>query len=191
LGRGVVWVEFPEWLVKFPERSLTDGYHRERMRTDLDVLPIPAGLQAVGTRDAPFEAVASVNELPLGAMLRVTRGDLDVLLAHTPLGLCATDDRCPHMAAPLSIGTLDDCVVGCPLHKGRFDLSTGAVVQFPTTGGVDADGGYHPVWNPVGAEAKPEPTDLKARARALTRIRRLRYYPLRVNGEQIEICFPR
>ena len=74
-----------------------------------------------------------------------------------------TDDRCPHMAAPLSIGTLKDCVVGCPLHKGKFDLATGDVVQFPTTGGLDADGTYHLTWNPPGIETKPEPTDLKAR----------------------------
>ena len=154
-------------------------------------MPIPTGLEAVGAADAPFEPVATLHDLPVGSVLRVTRGDVDVLLVSTPRGLCATDDRCPHMSAPLSIGTLDECVIACPLHKGRFDLATGAVVQFPTTGGLDADGAYHPTWNPVGAEAKPEPTDLKARARALTRVRRLRYYPLRVNGDQIEIRLPR
>ncbi len=77
-------------------------------------------------------------------MRRFTSGDLDVLVAHTPVGICVTDDRCPHMAAPLSLGFLDECIVGCPLHRGRFDLSTGEVVEFPTTGGLDADGGYHP-----------------------------------------------
>jgi len=154
-------------------------------------MPIPNGLQAVGTRDAEFEAVARVRDVPAGTLLRVTRGDLDLLIAHTPAGLCAIDDRCPHMSAPLSLGTLEDCVVGCPLHRGQFDLSSGAVVQFPTTGGLDADGGYHPTWAPVEASLKPEPADLKARARALTRVRRLRYYPLRVNGDQIEVRLPR
>ena len=129
-------------------------------------MPIPSGLRAVGTADTPFEPVLAVEELPLGAMVRVTRGDVDLLVAHTPAGICVTDDRCPHMSAPLSLGTLEDCVVGCPLHKGRFDLSNGEVVQFPTTGGLDADGEYHPTWTPVDAGAKVEPTDLKARARA-------------------------
>jgi nitrite reductase/ring-hydroxylating ferredoxin subunit len=152
---------------------------------------IPNGLQAVGTSDSPFEAVAAIGDVPAGAMLRVTRGDLDLVLINTTLGLCAIDDRCPHMAAPLSIGALDDCVIGCPLHKGRFDLATGEVVQFPTTGGLDADGGYHPTWSPPGSDPKPEAADLKARARALTRIRRLRYYPVRVSGDHIEVCFPR
>ena len=151
----------------------------------------PAGLEAVGTAAGDFEAVATLDELPMGALKRVTRGDLDLLLAHTPAGICMTDDRCPHMAAPLSIGTLDDCVVGCPLHKGKFDLSTGEVVQFPTTGGLDADGVYHPTWTPNDTFTKTEPTDLKAHARALTRVRRLRYYPVRLNGDSIEVRFPR
>lgn len=154
-------------------------------------MPIPSGLRAVGTTDTPFEPVLAVELLPLGAMLRVTRGDVDLLVAHTPAGICVTDDRCPHMSAPLSLGTLEDCVVGCPLHKGRFDLSNGEVVQFPTTGGLDADGEYHPTWAPVDAGAKVEPTDLKARARAVTRVRRLRYYPVRVSDGQIEVAFPR
>lgn len=134
--------------------------------------------------------MATLDELPPGALHRVTRGDLDVLLAHTPAGLVATDDRCPHMAAPLSLGTLDGCEVACPLHKGRFDLATGDVTLFPTTGGLDADGGYHPTWTPPGAEPKPEPSDIKARARALTRVRRLRYYPLRVRDGVIELRLP-
>ena len=78
------------------------------------------------------------------------RGDLDILLAHTPDGIVATDDRCPHMSAPLSIGELDGCVVACPLHEGRFDLRSGETVQMPTTGGLDADGVYHPTWSTPG-----------------------------------------
>jgi nitrite reductase/ring-hydroxylating ferredoxin subunit len=155
------------------------------------VMPIPDGLTAVGTADAPFEAVATLDELPPGTTRRVTRGDLDVLLVNSDGGICATDDRCPHMSAPLSLGTLEGCTIGCPLHKGRFDLCTGDVVQFPTTGGLDAEGGYHPPWSPPDVPAKQEPTDLKAQARALTRIRRLRYYPLRINGTSIEVRFPR
>ncbi|HXR27456.1 MAG TPA: Rieske 2Fe-2S domain-containing protein [Candidatus Baltobacteraceae bacterium] len=154
------------------------------------VLPIPRGLQAIGTRDSPFEPVASLEALPMGAMCRVTRDDLDVVLVHTARGLAAIDDRCPHMAAPLSLGELDGCVVGCPLHSGRFDLTSGGVVQFPTTGGLDADGAYHPTWSPPDREPRPEPADLKARARAATRIRRLRYYPLRIRDGIVELAWP-
>lgn len=154
------------------------------------ILPIPRGLLAPGTRDAPFRPVAAVSDLPRGGMLRVSLGDLDVLLAHTDAGLVATDDRCPHMSAPLSAGRLEGCQVDCPLHKGRFDLLTGATLRFPTTGGLDAEGHYHPTWAPPDALPKPEAPDDKARARALTRVRRLRYYPVRVVGDRIEVCFP-
>jgi len=154
------------------------------------MMPIPAGLLAPGTADASFQAVANVDDVPPGQMLRVTSGDLDLLLMHTDLGLAVTEDRCPHMAAPLSVGRLDGCEVDCPLHKGRFDLRTGDTVRFPTTGGLDPDGGYHPPWAPPGAPAKLEPSDDKARARAATRVRRLRYYPVRVRGDAIEVAIP-
>lgn len=152
--------------------------------------PIPAGLEAAGTRSASFEAVARTGELPLGAMLRVTRADLDVLLAHTERGIYVIEDRCPHMSAPFSGGALSGCMVDCPLHQGRFDLTTGDAVQFPTTGGLDADGVYHPPWAPPGAPPKPEPADAKARARATTRVRRLRYLPVRIHDGTIEVAFP-
>ncbi len=160
------------------------------MTIEPTALPIPAGLAAPGTAGAPFQRVAALADLPPGTMLRVTFGELDLLLAHTPLGLAATDDRCPHMSAPLSIGRLDGCEVECPLHNGRFDLAGGGTVRFPTTGGLDPDGGYHPPWSPPDSPPKPEPSDQKARARALTRVRRFRYYPVRIVGETIEVALP-
>lgn len=153
-------------------------------------MPIPAGLVAACAHGQPFVPIWPLGDLPVGEMRRFTYGDTDLLLAHTEKGICVSDDRCPHMSAPLSIGWLDGCVVACPLHRGRFDLESGKVVQFPTTGGLDADGGYHPPWTPADSAQKTEPTDLKAQARALTRIRRLRYYPVRVRGNMIEAQIP-
>jgi 3-phenylpropionate/trans-cinnamate dioxygenase ferredoxin subunit len=154
--------------------------------------PFPADLQAPGTRtvDEAFASVLDVDDLPPGAMQRVSRGDLDVLLAHTPDGIIATDDRCPHMSAPLSIGELDGCVVACPLHEGRFDLCSGEPVQMPTTGGLHPDGTYHPTWSPAGRDPKTDPPGKKAEARRLTRVRRLRYYPVRIVDGRIELAWP-
>ena len=152
--------------------------------------PFPPSLQAPGTRDASFQPVLDAAELPPGTMRRVTRGELDVLLAHTPGGIVATDDRCPHMSAPLSIGELEGCVVACPLHEGRFDLCTGETVQMPTTGGLDAEGTYHPTWSPAGRDAKVDPPGKKAEARRLTRVRSLRYYPVRIVEGRIEVALP-
>ncbi len=155
------------------------------------VAPTPPELAAPGTAGAPYEPLLAVADLPPGALVRVTRGDLDLLLAHVPEGVLATDDRCPHMAAPLSIGRLQGCLVDCPLHNGRFELCTGETVQMPTTGGLDADGRAHPTWSPPGSEPRPEPAGRKAEARRLTRIRRLRYYPVRIVDGVVEVALPR
>ena len=154
--------------------------------------PFPPRLLAPGVdRDAPdFRAVLAVTELPPGTMRRVSHGDLDVLLAHTDRGIFATEDRCPHMAAPLSIGQLDGCIVACPLHEGRFDLASGDPARMPTTGGLDPDGVYHPTWSPAGREPKTDPPGTKAAARRLTRVRRFRYFPVRIVGGSIEVALP-
>jgi nitrite reductase/ring-hydroxylating ferredoxin subunit len=150
----------------------------------------PPRLQAIGTADALFRPMLSVRELPEGSMRRVTVGELDVLLVNTERGIFATDDRCPHMSAPLSIGELDGCIVACPLHEGRFDLVSGDTALMPTTGGLDADGVYHPTWSPAGKDPKIDPPGKKAEARRLTRVRRLRYYPVRITGDTIEVAIP-
>ena len=152
--------------------------------------PFRPRLQAAGSVGAPFEAVLAVEDLPPGTMRRVSRGDLDLLLVHTDKGVFATEDRCPHMSAPLSIGELDGCIIQCPLHEGRFDLASGDPARMPTTGGLDPDGVYHPTWSPAGRDPKVDPPGLKAEARRLTRVRRFRYYPVRIVGDRIEVAIP-
>jgi 3-phenylpropionate/trans-cinnamate dioxygenase ferredoxin subunit len=157
---------------------------------DVHAAAFPPRLQAVGTGDAPFRPMLDLADLPEGTMRRVTVGELDVLLVNTDRGIFATDDRCPHMSAPLSIGDLDDCILGCPLHEGRFDLVSGDTARMPTTGGLDAEGAYHPTWSPAGKDPKVDPPGRKAEARRLTRVRRLRYYPVRITDGTIEVAIP-
>ncbi len=154
------------------------------------VAPIPRGLTAIGAAGAPYRAALAVADLPPGAMRRVTFGELDLLLAHTARGVAVVEDRCPHMAAPLSLGSLDGCLVACPLHNGRFDLATGDVERMPTTGGLLPDGSYAPPWTPEGKEPKLDTPGLKAEARKLTRVRRFRYYPVRIRDGRIEVAVP-
>jgi nitrite reductase/ring-hydroxylating ferredoxin subunit len=155
------------------------------------ISPIPEGLAAPGATGALHVPMLPVEALPAGTMRRVAIGDLDILLAHTTEGIVATDDRCPHMSAPLSLGVLDGCAVACPLHRGVFDLATGETLQRPTTGGLDADGVMHPTWAPAGSEPKPHPPGANAEARKLTRTRRIRFYPVRIRGGTIEVALPR
>ncbi len=152
--------------------------------------PFRPRLLAPGTEGMPFEAVLTVHELPEGTMRRVSRGELDLLIAHTEKGVFATEDRCPHMSAPLSIGVLEGCIVACPLHEGRFDLESGDPARMPSTGGLDPDGIYHPTWSPAGRDPKVDPPGIKAEARRLTRVRRFRYYPVRIVADHIEVAFP-
>ena len=60
----------------------------------------------------------------------------------------------------------------------------------PTTGGLGAAGESHPGWSPPGREPRPEPPGIKSEARRLTRVRWLRYYPVQVAGEWIEVAVP-
>jgi len=156
----------------------------------ISVAPIPTGLTAIGATGAPFRDAGAVEELPRGSLRRITFGELDVLLARTSGGIAAVDDRCPHMAAPLSLGSLEGCLVACPLHNGRFDLASGDVERMPTTGGLLPDGTYVPSWTPEGREPKLDPPGIKAEARKLTRVRRMRYYPIRVRAGRIEVAIP-
>jgi 3-phenylpropionate/trans-cinnamate dioxygenase ferredoxin subunit len=157
-----------------------------------DVLAFPPALLAPGAEGAAFAPALPLSDLRPGDLRRVTFGDLDVLLAHTDRGIVAVEDRCPHMAAPLSLGELDGCVVQCPLHSGRFDLASGEPVQMPTTGGLLPDGVYVPTWTPPGREPKEDPPGKKTDARRLTRVRRFRYYPVRVSEAGIvEVAVPR
>ena len=50
---------------------------------------------------------------------------------------------------------------------------------------------YHPTWSPAGRDAKVDPPGKKAEARRLTRVRRFRYYPVRVVDGRIEVALPR
>jgi nitrite reductase/ring-hydroxylating ferredoxin subunit len=152
--------------------------------------PIPSGLAAAGSLAAAFRPLLAVDDLPPGAHRRVSLGDLDLLLAHIPTGIVATDDRCPHMSAPLSLGALDGCIVDCPLHLGRFDLGSGEPVRLPSTGGLDPDGGAHDPWTAAGSEPKTDVPGPKVEARRLTRTRRLRFYPVRIVAGSIEVAVP-
>jgi RimJ/RimL family protein N-acetyltransferase/nitrite reductase/ring-hydroxylating ferredoxin subunit len=154
------------------------------------VATTPRELRAPGTRAAPFVEIGAVADMSPGTMRRVTLAGLDLLVARTPDGIVVTEDRCPHMSAPLSIGRLDGCVVACPLHEGRFDLVGGETVRMPTTGGLDAEGRYHAPWSPTGAEMPPQPPTRKTEARRLTRVNRLRYYPARIRDGRLEAQLP-
>lgn len=45
----------------------------------------------------------------------------------------ATSDICTHAHAHLSDGYIEDDIVECPLHQGRFHIPTGKAISAPVT----------------------------------------------------------
>ena len=75
--------------------------------------------------------VCSEDELPVGGMKAVRIDGTGVLVFRLEDGYYATQSTCTHMFAPLSRGkVVDGCMVQCPLHRARFDIRTGEVVDW-------------------------------------------------------------
>jgi 3-phenylpropionate/trans-cinnamate dioxygenase ferredoxin component len=75
--------------------------------------------------------VCEVDELPVGEMKAFTVAGTKIVLYHIEDGFFATQASCTHMFAPLARGKLlDDCKVQCPLHRARFDIKTGEVIDW-------------------------------------------------------------
>jgi nitrite reductase/ring-hydroxylating ferredoxin subunit len=72
-----------------------------------------------------------IKDVPSGKMKHVEVQEKEILLANSDGKVYALCDRCSHMNAPLSMGTLNGKVVTCPLHGARFDVTTGKKVGEP------------------------------------------------------------
>jgi nitrite reductase/ring-hydroxylating ferredoxin subunit len=92
---------------------------------------------------AGWRYAGSLDDLWAGEMRAVSLGAVDVLLCNLDGTLVAYQDRCPHLANPLSEGVLsDDGVLTCAAHEWEFDARTGQGV------------------NPQAARLKPFPVRL-------------------------------
>jgi toluene monooxygenase system ferredoxin subunit len=78
---------------------------------------------------ATWRCVASLDELWEGEMLAVTIDAIDILLCNVAGTVYAYDDRCPHLANPLSRGQLDEHVLTCAAHEWSFDVRSGRGVN--------------------------------------------------------------
>jgi toluene monooxygenase system ferredoxin subunit len=68
---------------------------------------------------------AAADDIWEGEMRAVSLGSLDVLLCNVEGEFVAYDDRCPHLAHPLSQGVLSEHVLTCAAHEWVFDARTG------------------------------------------------------------------
>jgi toluene monooxygenase system ferredoxin subunit len=69
--------------------------------------------------------VASLDDLWEGEVASVSTDDAEVLLCNVGGDIFAYEDRCPHLANPLSKGELDAEILTCAAHEWVFDVRTG------------------------------------------------------------------
>lgn len=109
-------------------------------------------------------AVGRADELPIGSMKAFNAGGTRVVVYHLKDGFHATQAQCPHAFAPLGRGEIvDGCQVRCPLHRARFDIATGQVVEWANF--------------PPGIQL----------ANALRPAQALRTYPVKIKGGKIMV----
>lgn len=76
-------------------------------------------------------AVCDIDELAVGEMKAFTVAGTKIVLYRLEEGFFATQAGCTHLFAPLARGKIvDECNVQCPLHRARFDIKTGEVIDW-------------------------------------------------------------
>ena len=80
-----------------------------------------------------FEDLASVDDVPQGELVAVTRADGEPICLYNHRGIVgAVYDICTHAEFAMSEGVLHgDGTIECVWHGARFDCATGAVCRGP------------------------------------------------------------
>jgi nitrite reductase/ring-hydroxylating ferredoxin subunit len=73
--------------------------------------------------------VAKTFDVSEGKMKHVEVDGIELLIANVEGKFYAVGDRCPHLNAKLSEGTLNKTIVTCPRHLSTFDVTTGRVIS--------------------------------------------------------------
>jgi len=77
--------------------------------------------------DPDFVDVGSLSDFPEGRGRAVPLGTRRVAIFRLAGRFHAIQDRCPHMAASLADGAIEDGrLVVCHMHGWKFDVTTGA-----------------------------------------------------------------
>jgi nitrite reductase/ring-hydroxylating ferredoxin subunit len=83
-----------------------------------------------------LKEVANLQDIPVGALKHIEVENREILLANVEGTVYAIDDRCGHMSAPLSRGTLRGRIIECALHHAQFDVTTGKRIRDAQMGGL-------------------------------------------------------
>ena len=80
-----------------------------------------------------WHRVARLSALRDGQPHAATIDDMAIALYRIGDAVHAVSDICTHEYVRLSGGTLAGCVIECPVHHARFDVTTGRCVARPAT----------------------------------------------------------
>jgi nitrite reductase/ring-hydroxylating ferredoxin subunit len=69
--------------------------------------------------------LGSVPTFANGKLNAVTVEGTSIVVAQTPSGFCAVENRCPHLGLPVAGGRLEGNTLTCPFHNSQFDLCSG------------------------------------------------------------------
>ena len=76
-----------------------------------------------------MEKVCKTADIPKGVMKGFTVKDRQILVANIDGTFYAVDAICPHMNGYLPSGKLEKNEVVCPVHRARYDITTGKLVK--------------------------------------------------------------
>jgi 3-phenylpropionate/trans-cinnamate dioxygenase ferredoxin subunit len=82
---------------------------------------------------AEWILVPKAGQLAVGAMTALSSAGQHIVVYRTAAGFYASERRCTHQGADLMRGYFDQDVIECPVHQGRFNVTTGAALSAPAS----------------------------------------------------------
>ncbi len=79
----------------------------------------------------PEQKIGQVSNYPIGTMKLEEVAGKQILIVNVDGKIYAIENACTHRGAPLNEGTLEGKVVTCPWHGGKFEVTTGKVLNPP------------------------------------------------------------
>jgi 3-phenylpropionate/trans-cinnamate dioxygenase ferredoxin subunit len=78
-----------------------------------------------------WHPVCAAGEIDEEDVRRFDHGGRTYAVYNTAKGFYATDGHCTHEKAHLARGLVIGDIIECPLHQGRFDVTTGRALSAP------------------------------------------------------------
>jgi nitrite reductase/ring-hydroxylating ferredoxin subunit len=85
-----------------------------------------------------FTFVCKTSEISEGELYRFDINEKSLLVTIFEGNYFVTDSICTHEEADLSLGMFSSGTLICPLHRAKFDVTTGSVLSGPDNSSPDS-----------------------------------------------------